>query len=133
MQPNSNAVIARRLKNGFDPNAQYNGWSALMHAVDTGNITALKELLEYGADPVFIDSNDETPLHRVTKPEILKILLQTPLRQYVNHRNNNGETPYYRAEIYGNDEIENLLLSCGADSMTTNRYGYLPRSCQQIL
>ena len=124
----SDWYVAKKLKEGFDPDVVWNGWPALMHAVTHGNLFAVCLLLTYGANPCFYDSDRRTLLHQQPSLQILKELLNTDLKRHVNFQNRYGETAFflYSLDYRSNKEQIHLLLEAGADASIPDSRGRFP-------
>ncbi|MDP2681544.1 MAG: ankyrin repeat domain-containing protein [Deltaproteobacteria bacterium] len=88
----------------------------LMSAIERGNINAVKELLNKGADVNEKDSGGWTPLLGAAywgNTEAAKLLIDKGAD--VNATNNRGWTPLLRAALMGNTEIAKLLIEKGAN------------------
>ena len=86
---------------GVDPNIQdFNGWTPLHHAAQSGHLNVVKLLLEHGANPNIQNNNGNTPLHLAARRDycvIVRLLLEHGADPTI--RNNNGITPL----DYGSD------------------------------
>jgi ankyrin repeat protein len=115
------------------------GETALIHAVDRGDVEVVDALLQAGADASVRDAKgvtalmlalEEVPGYRVARSETLpkrrveaaRLLLAANAGD-VNVQNENGETLLMRAAGLGETEIVRLLLDKGADVNRTDVFG----------
>lgn len=85
-------------------------------AAFTGDLGALRQALERGADPEAVDATGATPLIvAVTfdRPEVVLALLEAGAA--VDRPNAEGSTPLHIAALFGRMEILRILLEHGAD------------------
>ena len=105
------------IKQGANPNAIHKELSLLDWAIKGGNKRAVTTLLEVGADPNFLGSMRDTPIHFgaiVHDPWYLETLLAHGGDP--NVRNVLGETPLFGAIGWGETSKNiDLLLKAGAD------------------
>ena len=126
---------------GIDVNVRnIDGETALIRAVENGNIDISKMLVEAGADVNVRNNDGNTALilaSRTGKEAIVEMLLTD--NSYwdddgiyrivmvwgtdVNARNNDGETALIRAVENGNIDISKMLLDAGADVNVRNNDG----------
>ncbi|MBQ0934700.1 ankyrin repeat domain-containing protein [Ideonella paludis] len=94
------------------------GETPLMMAAIRGNLSAMKRLMERGAQ---INQEGWTPLHYAasqTAVEPLALLLDKGAD--INARSPNGSTPLMMAARYGSEDGTQLLLRRGADAQLLN-------------
>jgi len=99
---------------------------ALFDAAKAGNIEAVKQHLDAGADVNAKDGGGWTPLHYAagnSHKEIAELLIAKGAD--VNAKNDKGRTPLHRAAIFGHKEIVELLIAKGAD-MNATEGGWTP-------
>lgn len=105
--------ITLLLKYGADPMiTDMHSNSPFDLAIECGRIDLLELYLHHGADPKVVDSWGETPLHKAAKAghgEVVQMLLDAGCG--INARDNGGRTAL---DVARNDEIKDLLRSCGA-------------------
>jgi ankyrin repeat protein len=107
------------------------GKTILHAAVDRGNITALKLLLDFKINLELKDDIDSTPMHLAAsnseyegKVEIVKLLIANGAD--LEAKDIDGRTPLHNAAIYGNKEIVKLLLENGANYKSLDNEGKTP-------
>ena len=96
-------------------------------AAADGNIEAVNQHLEVGADVNARENNKWTPLHNAAKEghnEIAELLIAGSAE--VNAKGDYGKTPLHRAAQEGYMEIVELLIAKGADVNATNMYRITP-------
>jgi len=114
------------LQAGTSPNElDGNSFSALMTAARCGQLSAIRVLVDSGADPDLRSGrNGWTPLlhaiHKGQSDAVVELLRQGA---DVNAATASGLTPLMMASGYGRTEIVRILLSHGADVWKSNRQG----------
>jgi Ankyrin repeats (3 copies) len=114
------AEVKFLLEKGVNPSAYLSGNTSgypMIGPVVDGNAEMLRLFIKHGADINVSDPrHGSTPLHRASgwgRFNIVKILIENGAN--INARNNEGQTPLYRAERYGkNEDVEDYLKSKGA-------------------
>jgi ankyrin repeat protein len=99
----------------------------LFKACKVGNLEAVKDLLDRGADVHAKDIFANTPLHRAAESghvEVCSLLLDRGAD--VHAKTNSGNTPLHEAAYFGHVEVCSLLLDRGSDVNERNQYGYMP-------
>lgn len=92
------------------------GWTAFMHAVQTGNLSIIDRLIIYGANINDYDEKGNTPLMiavKENKYHVIERLLS--LNCDINIKNNSGETALTFACKTGDIKTINIILSNGGD------------------
>jgi ankyrin repeat protein len=91
-------------------------WTALLLAIDLGNVDIARLLLIEGASARMALKNGSTPLHEaagVGRVEICEMLVDETCD--VNALDNNNETPLMKATWGAHDSVVAFLLKQGAD------------------
>lgn len=97
---------------------------SLIDLAGQGNVTAVKQALEQGADIEQRDKSQRTPLMAATQEnqvEVARLLIEKGAD--VNARDSIEDTPYLYAGARGLQEILLMTLNHGADIKSLNRYG----------
>ncbi|MDP6361495.1 MAG: ankyrin repeat domain-containing protein, partial [Planctomycetota bacterium] len=90
-------------------------------AIELGNIEAVKQHLDDGADVNAKGRWGSTPLHAADNKEIAELLIAEGAD--VNAKTESGSTPLHRAD---NKEIAELLIAKGADVNAKSENGVTP-------
>ena len=108
----------------------------LQQAIDSGNITLVKELIgKYGSKILtdYIEWDDprkESPVHRAinqNRTEVCLFLLQQKKSSnFLKHPDFRGETPLHRCGWCGREEIAKKLIKLGAKVNSVNALGLTP-------
>ena len=129
MDANTAAKVKLLVTHGAQVNVKDEmGKTALVHAVDRGDVAVVEALLQAGADASISDEKGTTALmYALQEPspfnregstalrvEAAKLLLKGKVGD-VNTQNENGETPLMRAVDLGEIEIVKSLLDHGAN------------------
>ena len=96
------------------------------HAVKSGNLNQVKELLNQGVHVNSRNAHGWTPLHKAVLSGNLNIV-QELLRRgaHVNPRTRSGMTPLYLAAMWDRSpHIIHALIKAGANPKHRNMYGY---------
>lgn len=115
------------IKLGDDIDQVYKGQSPLQFATREGNISAIRLLLEHGADALLPrPAGYEAPLNiacstRQNNYSICKLLLD--MDHDCNYRGSHGATPFHTALRNQRLEVVKLLLRSGADIEMVDRQG----------
>jgi len=99
----------------------------LRNAAKSGDINAVRTLLDKGADVNEKDGVGGTPLFwavREGHTELAKLLIEKGAD--VNKGTNIGETPLYTAVSHGHTELAKLLIERGADVNKRDNAGWGP-------
>jgi len=118
------AGLKSMIAHGANVNARSDrGVPAILYASAYGSLTALKLLLNAGADVNAKDALDATPLMwSVTEPDKVDLLVARGAD--VNAKSKTGRTPLMLAALHnGSDRVVNLLLAKGADVKATDARG----------
>ncbi|MBZ5601879.1 MAG: ankyrin repeat domain-containing protein [Acidobacteriia bacterium] len=112
------------------------GATAFWRAAQSGDVPAMKLLLEHGADPKLANKALETPLHaaagigwawnwtvRAPFPPIDAVKLCVEQGNDVNAQDNRGYTPLHGAAFLGDNDMINYLVSKGAKTDLKSRSG----------
>lgn len=105
------------------------GGTAILRAVDAGNVAMVKLLLDYDADIETRDDLNRGLLHSAAidgHEEIVRLLLEKRLD--VNAQDRNRKTPLHDASRNGDYSIAELLLDSGADQSIKEKDGRTPRT-----
>ena len=105
------------------------GGTALLRAVDAGNDTMVKLLLDYNANIAIRDDLNRGLLHSAAidgYEGIVHLLLEKGLD--VNTQDQNGKTPLHDASRDGNYKVAKLLLDSRANPSIEDMYGRIPRA-----
>ncbi|KAJ5214249.1 hypothetical protein N7449_001418 [Penicillium cf. viridicatum] len=102
------------------------GRTPLAAACETGNLEAVKKLLDNDADLDIVGDNEHTPLHTAAcngHVEVINLLLEKGTKIY------NGfigsKTPLYCACLNGHHKVAQMLLQWEPDMITTHE-GWIP-------
>jgi len=113
------AVLTLSLGGGSLAAAQQTAGQEFSTAIDRGDIVAVKQLVEDGADPdspIAYGENKVTPLVKASgrgKRDIVRFLLSKGAK--VNERTTNGDTALLDAVKGGYEDVVAVLLAAGAD------------------
>ncbi|ABI99006.1 ankyrin repeat protein [Deerpox virus W-1170-84] len=105
------------------------GKTPLTIAVEKGNISVAKILLDRGANPFTLTTNNDTLLHcyHDSKNILEKVKLLLELGLSPNTRNDDGDTPFHKiCCLNPNEELIKLLIENGADINIQNNEGNTP-------
>lgn len=105
------------------------GWTPLLLAVRSGNITIIELLLDAGASPDVRTEAEETILHLAARNgdgTLFEILLRTKGVELKNARDGQERTPLWVAAQGGHVKIVELLLGTGAENDARNRFKQTP-------
>ncbi|HEX5540044.1 MAG TPA: ankyrin repeat domain-containing protein [Micromonospora sp.] len=136
-QARCEAIVRLLLDAGADPEMiAPRGWSPLLAAVNTGDVTVVRMLLDSGADPSRDGGQSvETPLHEavgVGRMEILRLLI--PYAKNIDSGRNPANNPLvsndigagsaleFAATLEGREQHISLLLAAGATASLTALY-----------
>jgi ankyrin repeat protein len=98
--------------------------SAILRAAETGDVAALKRLLDTGARVDARDANQRTALLLATHTNSVAVARLLIARGAdVNAKDAIQDTPFLYAGAEGRIEILKMTLAAGADLTSTNRYG----------
>ncbi|XP_053399271.1 caseinolytic peptidase B protein homolog [Mercenaria mercenaria] len=126
-----NYSIRSIINSGVDINKRHLlGWTALHVAAINGNVNAIKQLLEAGADPNIGDEfstinqvSREKEIHPIHVHRSREEQFSSRLRANANCK---GCTALHYAALIDNGEIIKLLLDAGADPTIENVNGHKP-------
>lgn len=124
---NHAGVVALLLEYGADSNAQDKNGATPLSWVRSE--TVMKILLKAGASLLPIDGHGSRPLHRISKNNInfASLLSGAPyIKDVVNARDNNGDSPLHKAAGAGRFKAIQSLLALGADPNARNSHGRTP-------
>lgn len=113
----------------------YKGMTLLHALVMSDDLSAVKGVLERGANPHVVDAEGSTPLHCVSAYGLYRccnlILSHSSLsgdgKSLVNVKNKEGKTALHYAAEYRNTHVYKLLLENGADDGIQDAEGMAPR------
>ena len=119
MEANTAAKVKLLVTRGAQVNVRDEmGQTALVHAVDRGEVEVVEALLQAGADASIPDEKGATALmHALQDPKRVvaaQLLLKGKIGD-VNAQNENGETALMRAVALGEIEVVKSLLDRGAN------------------
>jgi len=109
------------LKNGINPNFNYNGRMPLVVACRRENIDMLKLLIDKGADPNMSDDIGITALNISSSHgyiESVKYLLEVGANPNIS--DDCGYSPLINSSLNNNDDIIEILINAGADINSIN-------------
>ena len=122
--------VRRLLTEGVDINSRDpNGDTPLLTALLTGNMTVVRELLNYQSETNILDVNcqnnvQSTPLHIASARGDMELVQALITRNAnINAQNEYGATPLHFASLNGRLEIVKQLLNSGADIYIKNSKG----------
>lgn len=96
--------------------------TALMYAAHYGNIDVFNYLLKNGANPNIVNKSGHTAIDLVLENIIsADSLLLTA--EFINHQDDEGDTPIIRSLRIGNEDAVLLLVEKGADVFIQNKKG----------
>ena len=113
------SVVKVLLTAGADPNfigKKLPGFSALNNAVQFGQLSCAKLLIEFGANLVHRDMTN-TALHSASyggHPDVVEYLIKE-VGMDINQRNTANRTPLYQSITQGHYSVAKVLLGYGAD------------------
>ena len=105
------------------------GPSGIHKAAANGNIEAVKQYLDGGADVNAKDGGGWTPLHHAAEAghkEIAELLIANGADVNAKDKDRSGSTPLSKAVIEGHNEIVELLIAKGADVNAKTDAGETP-------
>ncbi|CEJ91348.1 hypothetical protein VHEMI07066 [[Torrubiella] hemipterigena] len=122
-------IVRMILKQGLDVDARdINGQSALFYAMDQ-DVSLAKLLLDHGADPIFLDNNNNTTLFNAAGgPDLGVFTLLLEAGVDPKQANVAGSTPLHYASSKGHWEHVRLLLDANVDTAGINSEGVSPLS-----
>lgn len=97
---------------------------SLLHAVETGGLEDIFDLLSSGADPRLADEHGVTPLHLAATPGVAEALLDAGAD--VNARDRYGLAPLHNAVLEGLAPVVEVLCRRGADVHAVEAKGFTP-------
>ena len=120
------------LKNGADINARYGDSTALIDAVDCGNVEIVKYLVENGADMENMNNIwGNTALMKIANAVCVESEICIEIAQYlldkganINAKTRNGWTALMYASSYGYLDMVKFLVKNGANINTITDEGY---------
>ncbi|XP_074649862.1 mitochondrial disaggregase-like [Tubulanus polymorphus] len=123
--------IQRLVKQGADVNARHDfGWTALQVATVNRNLSAVRILLELGADPNLGDEFSSIQKiarqHRISPLKVLMIREMEFSGNFNNQATFGGCTALHYAVLVNHSEIIEALLAAGADPTIENENGHRP-------
>ena len=106
--------LEKLISAGVDVNVRINGddWPPLISAITVENLSAVKALIDAGADINLASKNGGTPLH-FSNGAVTQTLLEHGAK--VNACNNRGWTPLHSAAFFGRVDAVKMFLSGGAE------------------
>jgi ankyrin repeat protein len=124
-------IASLLIQKGADINAHdKTGWSVIIAASSTKDGTeTLKQLLQAGVNPSAVTSQNITTIYAAAlskNPENVKLLLNTPAREFINIKSVFGSSPLHMAIFFKDPEITKLLLEAGADVNDIDNNGWTP-------
>lgn len=104
----------------------------IMWAASVGNLGMVQLLIDSGTNTCATTEKGDTALHfararpdPVTKRDVCRLLVEVGGAN-INARNENGETPLYRAVVRYDIKKVDVLLQIGADPKICNKAGESP-------
>jgi len=126
-------IISSLFKKGMkvDP-LNDEGKTPLFIAAYKGKHHLLRILIKRGADVGIRDKAGNTALHFASTVEAATLLLEafsprSELSSFINHRNNQHNTPLHSAFVFFGDDLVRFLRSRGADDTIKNKHGNTPQ------
>jgi len=111
---------------GADVNAaDKSGRIPIFNETNVHNTEAVQALIEAGANVRIADKDGNTSLHFVYVGEMVRLLVKAGAD--VNAQNNKGDTPLHETARQGLLEATECLLALGANPLTRNSEGGMPR------
>ncbi|HLW72430.1 MAG TPA: ankyrin repeat domain-containing protein [Candidatus Babeliales bacterium] len=106
------------------------GNTPIMIAVQNGHFLLAQMFLDAGSPHDTINNNGATIIHETVKknnkPFLFELLKNTP-HQFINHKNNEGETPIFFAAQNNDPDTINMLIHHKAEYRTiTTKHGLTP-------
>jgi serine/threonine-protein phosphatase 6 regulatory ankyrin repeat subunit B len=122
-------IVEQLLRRGADPKLRDNqaGGTALLRAVEYGNLSVTQVMLHHSVDPLCTDDNGRTLLHGATEAgdsDIMALLIQRGAK--VNAQDNNGCTALHEAGQKGIYTAVDFLLKSDADPNIKDNFGRTP-------
>jgi uncharacterized protein len=112
------------------------GATSFWRAAQSGDVTAMKLLVEHGADPKLANKAGETPLHaaagigfawnwtvRAPEPAVDAVKYCVELGDDVNAVDNRGYTPLHGAAFLGDNDMINFLVAKGGKTDLKSKAG----------
>lgn len=121
MAMDSENIVKYLIERGADVNKEWEGEPPLLQACRRGDENIVECLVEHGAyvsdDALFCACISKSE----TNENVVKYLVKHGAN--INRENRFGQTPLFRASVFGNENIVRYLIECGADVDKEDYFG----------